>query len=75
MPSVSHARPLPMHEILRYAQGANRVEIEVDGYLNYHFVTTPAEVSVSRVKNLAQDSLAESLAFWILDLGLSAGLR
>ena len=43
MPSVSHARQLPMHEILRYAQGASRVEIELDGYLNYHFITTPSE--------------------------------
>ncbi len=32
-----------MHEILRYAQGASRVEFELDGYLNYHFVTTPSE--------------------------------
>ena len=43
MPSVGEARQLPMHEILRYAHGASRVEIELDGYLNYHFVTTPSE--------------------------------
>jgi Restriction endonuclease AspBHI N-terminal/Restriction endonuclease len=30
-----------MLDILRYAQGASRVEVELDGYLNYHFVTTP----------------------------------
>jgi hypothetical protein len=32
-----------MHEILRYAQGPSRVEVELDGYLNYHFVTTPSQ--------------------------------
>ena len=32
-----------MYEILRYAQGASRIEIEVDGYLNHHFVTTPSD--------------------------------
>src|SRR5687767_4670023 len=37
---VSHDRPLPMLDILRYAQGASRVDVELDGYLNYHFVTT-----------------------------------
>jgi len=30
-----------MLDILRYAQGASRVDVELDGYLNYHFVTTP----------------------------------
>jgi hypothetical protein len=33
-----------MHEVLRYAQGATRTEIELDGFLNYHFVTTPPNV-------------------------------
>lgn len=32
-----------MHEILRYAQGASRTDRELDGYLNYHFFTTPAD--------------------------------
>lgn len=32
-----------MHEVLRYAQGAARSEIELDGFLNYHFVTTPPD--------------------------------
>jgi hypothetical protein len=33
-----------MHEVLRYTQGAIRTEIELDGFLNYHFVTTPPDV-------------------------------
>ncbi|WP_346536260.1 restriction endonuclease [Micromonospora sp. DPT] len=32
-----------MLEIMRYAQSASRVEVELDGYLNYHFVTAPPE--------------------------------
>lgn len=38
---VTHDRPLPVLEVLRYAQGASRTDVELDGYLNYHFVTTP----------------------------------
>lgn len=34
-----------MLEIMRYAQGASRIDVELDGYLNYHFVTTPADIS------------------------------
>jgi hypothetical protein len=40
---VNPARLVSVHEILRYAQGANRTDIELDGYLNYHFVTTPLD--------------------------------
>jgi hypothetical protein len=40
--SVDSARGVPMREILRYAQGANRIDHELDGYLNYHFLTAPA---------------------------------
>src|SRR5262245_50214300 len=32
-----------MQEILRYAQGASRIEAELDGFLNYHFVTSPPD--------------------------------
>jgi hypothetical protein len=38
---VTRDRPLPVLDVLRYAQGASRVDVELDGYLNYHFVTTP----------------------------------
>jgi hypothetical protein len=34
-----------MHEVLRYAQGAARTGIELDGFLNYHFVTTPPDIA------------------------------
>jgi hypothetical protein len=34
-----------MHEILRYAQGASKTEVELDGFLNYHFVTAPPGAS------------------------------
>jgi hypothetical protein len=40
---VDSARPVPVHEILRYARGATRAEVELDGYLNYHFVTAPPD--------------------------------
>lgn len=30
-----------MLDILRYAQSASRIEMELDGYLNYHWLTTP----------------------------------
>ncbi|WP_327022542.1 hypothetical protein [Micromonospora sp. NBC_01739] len=42
---MDHARLLPMLEIMRYAQGASRVDVELDGYLNYHFVTASVEAS------------------------------
>lgn len=38
---MDRLRQLPMLETMRYAQGASRVDIELDGHLNYHFVTTP----------------------------------
>ncbi|BCB81201.1 hypothetical protein Pflav_076110 [Phytohabitans flavus] len=37
---VNHARLVPMLKTMRYAQGASRVDVELDGHLNYHFVTT-----------------------------------
>jgi hypothetical protein len=42
-------RLIPMHEVLRYAQGGSRVEVELDGYLNYHFVTAPPSAEVPRL--------------------------
>jgi hypothetical protein len=33
---MNELRPVPMHEILRYVQGASRMEIELDWYLNDH---------------------------------------
>lgn len=36
-------RPLAVHDELRYASGANQSDIEIDGYLNYHYITSPIE--------------------------------
>ncbi|ASW58078.1 restriction endonuclease [Plantactinospora sp. KBS50] len=36
-----------MLDILRYAQGASRVDVVLDGFVNYHFVTTPPASSVA----------------------------
>lgn len=41
---VSHPRLLPIQEKLRYAVGADRSDVELDGFLNYHFITTPPDV-------------------------------
>ncbi|GAB3428306.1 restriction endonuclease [Flindersiella endophytica] len=34
-----------MQEVLRYAQGANRTDVELEGFVNYHFVTTPPDAA------------------------------
>ncbi|MER7006708.1 restriction endonuclease [Dactylosporangium sp. NPDC000555] len=35
---------------MRYAQGASRLEVELDGYLNYHFVTaSPEAIDIPRL--------------------------
>ena len=36
-------RLLAVHDELRYASGANQSDIEIDGYLNYHYITSPIE--------------------------------
>jgi len=36
-------RHLAIHDQLRYASGANQADIEIDGFLNYHYVTSPQE--------------------------------
>ena len=48
-----------------------------DTYTDVYGNTTKIvqNLPMSRVKNLAQDSLAKGWVFWILGLGLSAGLR
>ncbi|MEV0458347.1 hypothetical protein [Catellatospora methionotrophica] len=35
------ARMISVHQVLRYAQGASRTDIQLDGYPNYHFLTSP----------------------------------
>ena len=47
---VVTARLIPVQEVLRYAQGASRIEIELDGYLNYHFLTAaPTDAEAPRL--------------------------
>jgi len=36
-------RLLGIHDELRYASGANQSDLQIDGYLNYHFITSPVE--------------------------------
>ena len=43
------ARPIHMLDVLRYAQGASRLDVELDGYLNYHFLTSPHGVEAPRL--------------------------
>lgn len=52
-----------MLEVLRYATKSNRVVIELDGYLNYHFVTSPPENSdVPKLMLMAGINLAAPVA-------------
>ena len=36
-------RLLGIHDELRYASGANQSELQIDGFINYHFITSPVE--------------------------------
>lgn len=36
-------RLVGIHDELRYASGANQSDVEIDGYLNYHYLTSPVE--------------------------------
>jgi hypothetical protein len=42
-------RVVMIHDELRYAQGANQVDVEVDGLLNYHWLMSPADLGLPRV--------------------------
>jgi hypothetical protein len=42
-------RLLGVHDRLRYAAGANNVDIEIDGYLNYHYITSPIELGLKKM--------------------------
>lgn len=39
--SIDSPRPISVHDELRYAQGANQRDVVLDGFLNYHWVTSP----------------------------------
>lgn len=42
-------RLLGIHDELRYAAGANQSDLEIDGFLNYHFITSPVERGFKRL--------------------------
>lgn len=42
-------RHMHIHDELRYAQGANQIDVQVDGLLNYHWLLSPAELARPRV--------------------------
>ena len=43
------ARTVQVHEILRYPRPANQTDSEIDGYLNYHWVASPAALGLPKV--------------------------
>ena len=45
---ISEPRLVDMNEIVRYARGADRLVVELDGYANYHALTAP-DVSQRRL--------------------------
>jgi hypothetical protein len=42
-------RLIGIHDELRYASGANQSDVEIDGYLNYHYLTSPIERGFKRL--------------------------
>src|SRR6476620_2204938 len=38
-----------IHDELRYAQGSNQRDVEVDGFVNYHWLTSPADLALPKV--------------------------
>jgi hypothetical protein len=38
-----------MLDIVRYAKGASRFEVDVDGYLNFQYLTHPGEEEAKRL--------------------------
>jgi hypothetical protein len=43
------ARHVLVHDELRYAQGASQADVELDGFLNYHWLMSPAELERPKV--------------------------
>jgi len=42
-------RLVGVHDTLRYAQGSDQTQVELDGYLNYHFLLSPARLGLPKV--------------------------
>lgn len=38
-----------IHDQFLYAQGANLRDVEIDGFINYHWLASPAELGRPRV--------------------------
>ncbi|AMO59916.1 restriction endonuclease [Mycolicibacterium phlei] len=38
-----------VHDILRYAQGANQSDVDIDGFVNYHWLTSPEHLGRNKV--------------------------
>ena len=43
------ARPLVVHEVLRYAKGASQEDHELDGYPNFHYLLSPEKLARPKV--------------------------
>lgn len=43
------ARHVLVHDELRYAVGASQADIEIDGYLNYHWLMSPVDLELPKV--------------------------
>lgn len=43
------ARNVVVHEQLRYAQGANQTDVMLDGFVNYHWLSSPAEINRPKI--------------------------
>ena len=46
---VGKPRPAFVHDILRYAQGANQHDVDLDGFVNYHWLTSPAALARPKI--------------------------
>lgn len=46
---IDLARDLCVHDELRYARGASQDERDLDGYSNYHWLLSPAELGLAKV--------------------------
>ena len=46
---VSIPRPVTIHEELRYAKGAHQADVEIDGFVNYHWLMSPEETGRRKI--------------------------
>ena len=42
-------RLVAVQDVLRYAQGSDQSSVELDGFLNYHYLTSPVELGLAKV--------------------------